>query len=116
MIVSKGKVWMDPVKVEGIVNWPVPTSRQDVQSFLGFCNFYRHFIKHFAHIAHPLHALTGNAPFIWTKECQQSFNELKEHITLALVLTIPNDNDSFHLEIDTSEFAVGSIWSQRQEG
>ena len=49
--VSDGNVKMDPVKVEGIAKWPVPTCVKDVQSFLGFCNFYRAFIPSFSHIA-----------------------------------------------------------------
>ena len=115
MIISEGKVQMDPVKVQGIATWPVPANRRDVQSFLGFCNFYHRFIKDFARIAHPLHALTGNVPFMWTEECQQSFNKLKTHMTTAPVLTIPNDDDPFHLETDASEFAVGSVLSQKQD-
>ena len=63
MIISQGTIAMDPVKVEGVVSWPTPQSKMDVQSFLGFCNFYRRFIKGFAEITHPLHPLTGNTPF-----------------------------------------------------
>jgi hypothetical protein len=51
VIVSEGKVKMDPVKVEGIMDWPAPQCKRDVQSFLGFCNFYCCFIHHFAGIA-----------------------------------------------------------------
>ena len=40
MIVQQGKISMDPVKLGGIQDWPVPTSVKDVRSFLGFGNFY----------------------------------------------------------------------------
>src|SRR5277367_523586 len=63
---------MDPVKVEGILEWPTLQCKGDVQSFLGFCNFYRCFIEHFAGIARPLHVLTGNTLFEWTTECQDT--------------------------------------------
>src|SRR6266571_1052847 len=51
VILSEGQVWMDPAKIAGIVNWPVPRTVKQVQAFLGFCNFYRRFIKDFSHIA-----------------------------------------------------------------
>jgi hypothetical protein len=49
---------MDPVKVVGVAEWPEPTSKQEVQSFLGFVNFYCRFVKDFAHHAQPLFNLT----------------------------------------------------------
>ena len=58
IIIEKGMTRMDPVKVEGIRNWPRPTKVKDVHSFLGFCNFYRPFIRGFAQIARPLNKLT----------------------------------------------------------
>ena len=58
MIVGNGSVYMDPVKVEGITQWPTPSCVKDVCSFLGFCNFYRAFISDFSNIARPLNDLT----------------------------------------------------------
>jgi len=49
---------MDPVKVAGVCEWPTPESRTDVQAFVGFVNFYRHFIQDFSTIARPLFDLT----------------------------------------------------------
>ena len=54
MIVKPGSLAMDPVKVAGIANWPVPSTVRDVQSFLGFANFYRCFIPHYSDTACPL--------------------------------------------------------------
>jgi hypothetical protein len=51
VIIEKGMTRMDPVKIAGIKNWPIPTKVKDVRSFLGFCNFYRPFIQGFAHLA-----------------------------------------------------------------
>ena len=58
VILEKGVTRMDPVKIAGIKDWPIPTKVKDVRSFLGFCNFYRAFIRGFASIAKPLNALT----------------------------------------------------------
>jgi hypothetical protein len=51
VIIEKGMMCMDPVKIAGIKNWPIPTKVKDVRSFLGFCNFYHPFIRGFAHLA-----------------------------------------------------------------
>src|SRR6266576_1257541 len=61
VIIRQGKVQMDPTKVQGITEWPMPLTIKDVRSFLGFCNFYRAFIPKFSHIACPLNDLTKKA-------------------------------------------------------
>ena len=58
VIVSEGQVEMDPVKVSGIAEWPIPQNKKEVQSFIGFINFYRRFIKDFSHHPHALFNLT----------------------------------------------------------
>src|SRR5262245_30885590 len=115
VIVGNGRIRMDPVKIQGISEWPTPKCKRDLQSFLGFCNFYRRFIHHFAQIAHPLHYLTGNVPFNWTLKCQTAFDQLKTLITSAPILTMANHYDKFRLETDASEYAIGAILSQQQE-
>ena len=89
MIVEEGRVRMDPAKVKAVAKWAVPTRKKELQSFLGFCNFYRHFIKDFSHIARPLHRLTGDTPWEWGLEQQLAFKELKLRITSEPVLIIP---------------------------
>jgi RNase H-like domain found in reverse transcriptase/Reverse transcriptase (RNA-dependent DNA polymerase)/Integrase zinc binding domain/Chromo (CHRromatin Organisation MOdifier) domain len=116
MIIREGQVQMDPIKVSAIKEWPIPLTKRDVQSFLGFCNFYRKFIKNYSKVAHPLHSLTGNTPFTWTEEQQQSFNMLRNTISTAPVLVMPNDNDLFRVEADASGYAVGAALLQKQEG
>ena len=51
VILERGVTRMDPIKISGIKDWPTPTKVKDVQSFLGFCNFYCAFIQGFAHVA-----------------------------------------------------------------
>src|SRR6266849_7009678 len=57
LIVSFDKIMMDLVKVQGIVDWPQLTNLTEVQSFLGFCNFYQCFIRIFSQITKPLNEL-----------------------------------------------------------
>jgi len=60
LIISENRVEMDPVKVAGVAEWPEPSNKWEVQSFLGFANFYCRFIKDFSHHARPLFNLTKN--------------------------------------------------------
>ena len=107
---------MDPVKVKGVQNWPLPTNKREVQSFLGFCNFYRCFVKGFMLIAKPLTRLTGNDTFLWTDTHTRAFEGLRDTLMMAPTLRIPNPNAPFHLETDVSAYAVGAVLSQPTEG
>ena len=68
---------MDTKKVEAVTKQPIPEKKQDVQSFLGFCNFFRRFIRGFSEVAHPFSRLTGNSEWSWGSAEQQSFEMLK---------------------------------------
>ena len=54
-VVSKAGIQTNPKKIAAIVNWPKPVMVTQVQSFLGFCNYYQKFIKHYAQVAKPLY-------------------------------------------------------------
>ena len=115
LIISEGKVEMDPIKVSGIQKWPVPNNKKELQQFLGFCNFYRRFVKDYSKIAKPMTQLTGNDTWKWETEQQTAFDTLKETITTAPCLQIPEDEGQFRVEADTSEGAVGAVISQQIE-
>ena len=84
--------------------------------FLGFCNFFRRFIRGFSGVARPLSKLTRNSEWLWGMEQQLAFEELKDQITKDITLFIPNDNGKFRVEADSSDFANGAIFSQQIEG
>ena len=106
---------MDPVKVKGVTDWLVPRKVKEVQSFLGFVNFYRCFNKDFSHIARPLHALMHKAvEWKWGDLQQKAFEALKHAITTAPVLVFPSDKGKFQIEADASNFATGAVLSQLQ--
>ena len=112
IIVGNGTVKMDPKKVESVQNWPTPEKKRDVQSFLGFCNFFRRFIKDFSAIARPLSQLTGISEWKWTNTENNAFESLKRRIMDDITLVIPNDNGKFRVEADSSNFANGAVLSQ----
>jgi len=114
--VRNGEVQMEEEKVKAIKEWKIPTKVKDVESFLGFANFYRRFIKDFSHIAVPLNRLKGKEEWKWTKEKQNVFEELKQKIIMQLVLALPRKEGKFRIEVDASEHAIGGVLSQEQEG
>jgi len=65
-------------KVKAIKEWKTPTKIKEVESFLGFANFYQQFIKNFSHTARPLNELKGKKEWNWTEEHQRAFEELKK--------------------------------------
>uniref|UniRef100_A0A8C5MX57 Gypsy retrotransposon integrase-like protein 1 n=1 Tax=Leptobrachium leishanense TaxID=445787 RepID=A0A8C5MX57_9ANUR len=107
---------MDPAKIEAVTDWPAPANRKGVQCFLGFCNFYRKFVKNFSKIVKPLTDLTRiHTRFSWSTAAQDAFNLLKRTITSAPILSIPDPSQPYTLEVDASAFAVGAVLSQRQK-
>ncbi len=114
VILEKGVTRMDPVKISGIADWPIPKTVKDVRSFLGFCNFYRAFIHGFANIARPLNQLTcKDVEWTWNTKEQQAFDNLRRQVMAEPVLKQLELDKPFKLEVDTSGFAVGAVLLQR---
>ncbi len=108
----------DPAKIEQVQCYPVPTDTTKVRQLLGLASYYRRFIPEFARIAHPMHALTRkNAVFEWTGDCRQAFDQLKERLIMAPVLSYPRfgPEEEFILETDASKVGLGAILSQSQD-
>jgi hypothetical protein len=113
LILSEGRVEMDPIKVGGVKEWPTPRSVTEVRSFLGFCNFYRRFIQDFSHVARPLNDLTTkDRKWTWGGTEKAAFDELKRLITSTPILVQPDHAKPFRLETDASGFATGAVLSQ----
>jgi hypothetical protein len=116
VIIEKGMTRMDPVKIVGIKNWPMPTKVKDVHSFLGFCNFYWPFIRGFTHLAQPLNELMRkDTEWSWETRHQKAFEELKNRVTTEPVLAHPVLTDPFELEVDASGFTMGAVLLQKKE-
>ena len=113
-VVSQNGVETGPGFIKTMENWPTPTNTKEVERFCGFANYHRGFIKDFARISTPLYALTGKKPFHWDDEQQEAFEQLKQALVSAPVLTIPTKEDPFILDTDASEFAVGAELIQVQ--
>jgi len=116
VIVGKGQVKREQEKIKAVKKWKMPTKVKDVESFMGFANFYRRFIQNFSHMAKQLNELKGKKEWVWNEDYQKAFNKLKEKITSQLVLSLPKREGKFRVEMDTSGHAIGEVLSQEQEG
>jgi len=101
-------------KLTEVRQWQPPRNVKGVWSFLGFCNFYRRFIKNFSLIARPLHNLEQkNYPWRWAAKEQEAFNRLKKAVTEKAVLQHIDPDLPFRMETDASNTAYGAVLSQK---
>jgi hypothetical protein len=114
-VVSAAGISMEEDKVKAIKEWPTPTGVAAVRSFLGLAGYYRRFVKHFSTIASPLtDLLRTEVKFRWDESQRQSFSQLKQAVSTAPVLTLPDDSLPYTVMTDASGFAVGATLSQDQ--
>ncbi|WVZ76321.1 hypothetical protein U9M48_024305 [Paspalum notatum var. saurae] len=109
-IVSKGGIMVDPSKISSVMDWKVPEVVKEVRGFLGLAGYYRRFIESFSKVAKPMTSLLEKGVlFIWTKERQAAFDELKKRLTTAPVLTLPDLTMSFTVYCDASKEEFESL-------
>jgi hypothetical protein len=112
-IISTDGIEVDPEKTEVIHHWKEPKTVKGIQSFLGFCNFYRRFIRDFGILARPLSQLTkDNVPFQFDDVCRKAFQELKRRLTEAPILRHYDYNLETMLETDASDGVIAGVLSQ----
>ena len=112
-IVGKDGILVDPSKIEAVKNWPRPASVSEVRSFLGLASYYRRFVEGFSKIAVPLTELTRKSVrFSWSDRCEASFQELKQRLITALVLSLPGENEKFVVYYDASKMGLGCVLMQ----
>ncbi|KAA0031895.1 ty3-gypsy retrotransposon protein [Cucumis melo var. makuwa] len=113
-VVSKAGVSVDPAKIEAVTGWTRPSTVSEVRSFLGLAGYYRRFVGNFSRIATPLTQLTRKgAPFVWSKACEDSFQNLKQKLVTAPVLTVPDGSGSFVIYSDASKKGLGCVLMQQ---
>jgi len=116
-VVSENRISTDPEKVRAVADWPTPTNRREVRSFVGLCSYYRRFVEGFTRISAPLHDMTKKGrTFCWTPKCQEAFERLKSVLTSAPVLAMPDEESVFVLDSDAAQTSIGAVLSQRQQG
>ncbi|KAL4017964.1 hypothetical protein IC575_021549 [Cucumis melo] len=113
-VVSSEGVSVDPAKIEAVTNWPRPSTVSEIRSFLGLAGYYRRFVEDFSRIASPLTQLTRKGtPFVWSPACESSFQELKQKLVTAPVLTLPDGSRNFVIYSDASKKGLGCVLMQQ---
>ena len=107
----------DSALLAAIREIPPPKTATEARSFLGFAGYYRRYVKNFAAIAGPLHALTRkDAVFHWSTSCQDAFDCLKMLLTTSPITAFPDFSQPFRLYTDASTAGLGAILAQVREG
>jgi hypothetical protein len=104
---------MDPIKVEAIMEWHAPMNVPEVRSFMGLVGYYRWFVKGFSKIENLITELQKkNNKFVGTKRCAEAFQRLKELLTIALILRVPDMDTDFLVCTDASKEGLGGLLMQ----
>uniref|UniRef100_A0A151UGV1 Retrovirus-related Pol polyprotein from transposon 17.6 n=1 Tax=Cajanus cajan TaxID=3821 RepID=A0A151UGV1_CAJCA len=112
-VISADGIAVDPAKVEAVIQWERPRTATEIRSFVGLAGYYRRFIEGFSRIVMPLTQLTRkDQPFVWTNDCEQSFQELKRRLTTSPVLVLPDTGEHFDVFYDASHQGLGCVLMQ----
>ncbi|XP_069149255.1 uncharacterized protein [Solanum lycopersicum] len=96
-VVSKDGVMVDPSKIEAVKSWVRPTNVSKLRIFVSLAIYYRQFVKGFSSIASKLTNLTKqNVPFVWSDECEESFQKFKTLLPTAPIFTLQVLTKSCH--------------------
>ena len=113
-IVSHEGVKVDPNKIKAIMDWPIPKTFNNLGGFLGLTGYYHKLVRHYGRIATPLTERTKKDAFTWTSEETKYFEQLKEVMCKAHVLTTPDFTKSFIVECDASRNGIGVVLSKKE--
>ena len=127
-IVSAEGIEPDPEKIQKAMDWPTPTSKEEVRQFLGFIGYYRKFVKDFSKTAKPLTNLLpptrrkgtrkkkdeGDNPFVWNDSQEGAFQSLKSQLIKPPILGYPDYDLPFELHTDASTKGLGAVLYQQQ--
>ncbi|KAD6795610.1 hypothetical protein E3N88_06506 [Mikania micrantha] len=113
-VINDKGIQVDPTKVEAVMRWETPKSPTEIRRFLGLAGYYRRFIQDFSKIASPLTSLTQkNIKFIWGQKQEEAFQILKQKLSSAPILALPNGSKEFVVYCDASTNVLGCVLMQR---
>lgn len=106
-IISTEGIKMDNNKTKTIQDFKTPSKKKEIQSYLGFLNFYRKYVKNFAHIIEPLIELTQNSrDWTWEEKHQRAFEESKKAFLNDVIITFPDFSKLLYINTDASKVAI----------
>jgi RNase H-like domain found in reverse transcriptase/Reverse transcriptase (RNA-dependent DNA polymerase)/Integrase zinc binding domain/Chromo (CHRromatin Organisation MOdifier) domain/Retroviral aspartyl protease len=112
-VINEHGIKMESSKVNAVTNWPIPTNVHELRSFLGLAGYYRRFVKDFSRIASPLTALLHkNQKYEWGADQDNAFTALKQAVSSAPILIIPDPQLPYTVVTDASGYAIGAALCQ----
>ena len=100
-------------KVKLIQEWPTPTNQKELQSFLGTVNYLSRFSAFLSYLRAPLqNLLKKDSEFVWTNVHQQTFDQLKLHVSNDVKLQFYDCSKPLYIEVDTSKSGIGAVMLQ----
>jgi len=117
-IIGVDGIKMSTENVEAVLQWKRPRNITEVQSFLGFANFYRRFIQDYSKVVRPLTELTkkeAGKNWEWNTEAETAFKELKRRFIVAPILAHFDPKRLVIIKTDATDFAHSAVLSQRDD-
>lgn len=116
-ILEYNTVKSNPKKVKAVMDAPAPKNVQELQSYLGLINYYRRFCNNLATVAKPLYSLLAkDVEFIWSSECQKSFDKTKQLLTSSNSLELYDPKKQIIVASDASPYGLGAVLSHLING
>ena len=109
--ISQQGISPDPTRLTAVAEIPLPSNTKEFRTFLGLSGYYRRFIPNYATVAQPLTKLTSKEycnNFVWTHECTAAFDKLKQLLCSAPILSYPDFDREFILQMDASDVGLGA--------
>ncbi|XP_009780569.1 uncharacterized protein [Nicotiana sylvestris] len=103
----------DPRKVEAVSLWHEPQTVTQLRGFLGLAGYYRRFIRNYGIISKPLTDMLRKDSFFWSEDAKATFQQLKESLTTAPVLALPNFSLVSVVETDACNVGIGAVLMQK---
>jgi hypothetical protein len=112
-VINQQGIAVDPRNVAIVVEWKRPSSVSEIRSFLGLAGYYRRFVPNFSSIAKPLtRLLEKGVLFIWSSDCEVSYQTLKNKLVNAPILALPESGNRFTVYTDASRIGLGCVLMQ----
>lgn len=116
-VVNSSGLMVDPDKVEAIINIPKPRNVKEVRRIIGLASWYRRFVPNFSTIIAPMTSLLKkHSKFTWDESCDEALEKIKNHLISAPILTCPDFDSPFVVQTDASDYGLGAVLTQVQNG